>query len=151
MKKAAGFTLLELLLVLVLVGVGTGLAIVSVDRLAERTQDKRWMDLTQQALQRLRNKAVLSGQPVRATVHFDAGTISSQDQPVLALPRGFRWEPAETSAPRSVDRTLGLLFLPDGTMQDARFVLVTPAGMRQSFRLERISGRIERAELAATP
>ena len=41
MKKAAGFTLIELLLVLVLIGIGTGLAIVAVDRLAGRTEERR--------------------------------------------------------------------------------------------------------------
>jgi len=70
MKKTAGFTLLELLLVLVLVGIGTGLAMVSVDQLAGRAEERRWLDRTQQELKRLRNRAVLSGASVEATLYF---------------------------------------------------------------------------------
>ena len=36
-------------------------------------------------------------------------------------------------------------------MQDARFILETPSGLRQEFHLERISGRIERLDLAPAP
>lgn len=151
MKKAAGFTLLELLLVLVLVGIGTGLAIVSVDRLAERMQEKRWIDRTQQVLHRLRNKAVLGGAPVQASIHFREGTLSSRDQTLLHLPKGFQWQTTTSDAPSGKEDVLLMVFFPDGTMQDASFILETPSGVRQEFHLERISGRIERLDLAAAP
>ena len=151
MNKATGFTLLELLLVLVLIGIGTSLAIVSVDRLAERVQEKRWVDRTQQVLHRLRNKAVLGGTPVQAFVRFAEGTLSSRGQTLLQLPKGFQWQTAAPDAPHGIENVLPLVFFPDGTMQDARFILETPSGLRQEFHLERISGRIERLDLAPAP
>ena len=152
-KRAAGFTLLELLLVLVLVGIGTGLAIASVDRLSSRMQEQRWFDRTQQQLQRLRNKAVLSGQPVAAVLDFANGTLSSPATPTLELPAGYQWQPL-AAAPRQAGADdapapLKLLFLPDGTMHQAQFLLQTPSGLRQEFRLQTISGRIERLPLAS--
>ena len=153
MKKAAGFTLIELLLVLVLIGIGTGLAIVSVDRLASRTEERRWMDRTHQELRRLRNKAVLSGAPVQATLNFEHRTITTDSGTALALPERYGFRTIQGSHPsdttRSADR-MELFFYPDGTMQGAHFAVVTPAGIGQEFHLERVSGRIERLNVAAT-
>lgn len=152
MKKAAGFTLIELLLVLVLVGIGTGLAIVSVDRLASRTEERRWLDRTQQELRRLRNKSVLSGAPVQATLHFERRTITTRSGTTLALPARYVLSAVPANQPsgttQSADR-LELLFYPDGTMQEAHFAMATPTGIRQEFHLERVSGRIERINVAA--
>lgn len=153
MKKAAGFTLIELLLVLVLIGIGTGLAIVSVDRLAGRTEERRWVDRTQQELRRLRNKAVLSGLVVQATLHFERKTISTRSGTTLELPERYRFSPIpgdqSLGIPQSADR-LELLFYPDGTMQEAHFAMETPTGLHQEFHLEKVSGRIERRNVAAT-
>lgn len=149
MKKAAGFTLIELLLVLVLIGVGSGLAIVSADRLAQRVQERHWLDQTQQVLYRLRNKAVLSGRPVQAAIDFGAGILSERGRAVLQLPQGFYWRPAASVSSVNEEKVLALVFFPDGTMQDARFILALPSGAQQEFHLERISGLIERLEFAA--
>lgn len=153
MKKVAGFTLIELLLVLVLIGIGSGLAIASVDRLAGRTEELRLLDRTQQELRRLRNKAVLSGITVQATVHFDRRTISSRSRTTLELPERYRFYPVTGSplsdSSQAADQ-LELLFYPDGTTREANFGVLTPSGLHQEFHLERISGRIERLNVAAT-
>lgn len=147
-RKAAGFTLLELLLVLVLVGIGTGLAIASVDRLSSRMQEQQWLDRTQQQLKRLRNKAVLSGQSVAAVLDCEEGTLTSAAAAGLTLPAGYEWR-AIRGTPGPQEGSLRLVFLPDGTLGDAAFVMLTPSGLRQEFRLQPISGRIERVPLAA--
>ena len=146
-RRAAtgGFSLLELLLVLVLVGIGTGLAIASVDRLSSRMQERQWLDRTQQQLQRLRNKAVLGERPVTATLDFESGTLSSPAAASLTLPAGYAWQPE----PGQDDKPLRLVFLPDGTMYQAAFVMQTPSGERAQFRLQAISGRIERLPVAS--
>jgi prepilin-type N-terminal cleavage/methylation domain-containing protein len=154
-KVSAGFTLLELLLVLVLVGIGTGLAMVSVDQLAGRAEERRWLDRTQQELKRLRNRAVLGGAPVEATVHFASGRIATATGNVLELPERYRFitsaerRPGSTAA-RSEDEALQLRFYPDGTMQEAAFLVRTPTGVQQQFHMARISGRIERHDVAPT-
>ncbi len=157
MKKTAGFTLLELLLVLVLVGIGTGLAMVSVDQLAGRAEERRWLDRTQQELKRLRNRAVLSGASVEATLYFDSGRITTAAGNVLELPGSYRFVASPDTRPRTAataaraeDETLQLLFYPDGTAQEAAFLLRTPSGVQQQFRMARISGRIERKDAAPT-
>lgn len=157
MKNAAGFTLLELLLVLVLVGIGTGLAMVSVDQLAGRAEERRWLDRTQQELRRLRNKAVLGGAPVEATLYFGSGRITTAAGNVLVLPERYQFiaeAGTATSRPRTAalsdDESLGLMFYPDGTMQEAAFLLKTPTGVQQQFHMARISGRIERKNVAPT-
>lgn len=146
-QKAAGFTLLELLLVLVLIGIGTGLAMVSVDKMALRANEKHWIDRTQLDLKRLRNKAVLGAGTVQALVDFKHHAIVQQLGPkeqrmVLELPPGYQFRPA------SDERTaaLPLVFYPDGGLSEARFLIRTPSGMQQIFHLAKISGRIERQD-----
>lgn len=152
MNKISGFTLIELLLVLVLVGVGSGLAIVSVDKLAGRVDERRWLDRTQQELRRLRNRAVLGGLPISAIVRFDEGTISTSSAPPLKLPDGYRlYAPEERQSPgiSGPAKQVGLLFFPDGTMQEAHFGVITPSAMREEFYLERVTGRIERRNVVS--
>lgn len=152
MKKLSGFTLIELLLVLVLIGIGSGLAIVSVDRLAGRVDERRWLDRTQQELRRLRNKAVLSGTPVRATVNFENASISTNSGILLKLPELYYIYPSGNSLPTNNSQSgkqLELVFFPDGSMKDAFFGIVTPSALREEFHMERITGRIERRNVAA--
>lgn len=154
MKKTSGFTLIELLLVLVLIGIGSSLAIVSVDQLASRSQERRWLDRTHQELRRMRNQAVLSGRPIQATLDFSRGTISVRSAIRLELPEHYRLGPIGDESPSVVSKSrkqLEFLFFPDGTMEDAAFTMVTPTGFRQEFYLESVSGRIERVDVAATP
>lgn len=153
-KTAAGFTLLELLLVLVLVGIGTGLAMVSVNQLTGRAEERRWLDRTQQELKRLRNRAVLGGAAVQATVYFDSGRIASGGGDVLELPESYRFVATDAPRPRTAaaradeGETLPLTFYPDGTMQEAAFLVRTPSGVQQQFRLASVSGRIEQKDAA---
>lgn len=148
-RAAAGFTLLELLLVLVLVGIGTGLAIASVDRLSARMQERQWLDRTQQQLKRLRNKAVLGGQPITGVLDFDRGTLAGPGMAALTLPPGYHWR-SVPEAELDEGATLELRFLPDGTLRrDTAFALLTPSGQRQEFHLRALSGRIERLQVAA--
>lgn len=151
--SALGFTLLELLLVLVLIGIGTGLAIVSVDQMALRANERHWIDRTQLELKRLRNKAVLGGSTVQALVDFQRGTIVQQvaakeQRLVLELPPRYQFRPALLVS-SDVASGLALVFYPDGSLSEARFLIRTPTGMQQIFHLAKISGRIERQDLAA--
>ncbi len=141
---------------LVLVGIGTGLAMVSVDQLAGRAEERRWLDRTQQELKRLRNRAVLGGAPVEATLYFESGRIATAAGNVLELPERYRFvaspapRPRTTAAARAEDESLQLVFYPDGTLQEAAFLMRTPSGVQQQFHLARISGRIERKDAAPT-
>ena len=153
-EKNSGFTLIELLLVLVLIGIGTSLAIVSVDQLANRSQERRWLDRMQQELRRMRNQAVLSGRPVQATVDFERGTISGRSDVRFELPVGYGLSSIHEASPADASESSGqleLLFFPDGTMLEAAFAMMTPGGVRQEFHMEPVSGRIERTDVAARP
>ncbi|GAB3356393.1 MULTISPECIES: prepilin-type N-terminal cleavage/methylation domain-containing protein [Giesbergeria] len=151
--RSSGFTLIELLLVLVLIGIGTGLAIVSVDKMALRANEKHWLDRTQLDLKRLRNKAVLGGGTVQALVDFKHHAIvlqlaAQERRPVLELPPGYQFRPASDE----VMAAMPLVFYPDGSLSEARFLIRTPTGMQQIFHLAKISGRIERQDwVAAAP
>lgn len=149
MNRVRGFTLIELLLVLTLIGIGSAIAIASVDRLASRSDERRWQDRTFQELKRLRNKAVLGGSTVNALLHLESGRISTSSSILLQLPDQYRFEipPTLKATTTSDEKTLPLAFYSDGTMQEATFILVVPSGLQQQFHLEKISGRIERIQL----
>lgn len=146
-----GFTLLELLLVLVLIAIGSVFAIASVDRLAGRLDERRWADVTQQTLTKLRNQAVLRGELVTANLDMDAGKIL-QDQgdevvQLLVLPHAYHFAMPVGAAGAAVETVsqLPLYFYPDGTMDEAIFDLVLPSDGRRRYHLQRFTGKIARS------
>jgi prepilin-type N-terminal cleavage/methylation domain-containing protein len=152
-KHSAGFTLLELLIVLALVGIGAVFAIASVDRLASRIDERRWSDLTQQALTKLRNKAVMSGVTVKAAVNFEGGELlqigEAEPQKIMVLPTRFHFVPPSHGSwvEGAQIRQTPLYFYPDGTFDEATFDLLMPSEGRRRYRLARFSGKIERTNV----
>ncbi len=154
-RSGAGFTLLELLIVLVLIGVASAFSVAAVDRLAGRLEERRWADLTQQALAKLRNKAVMGGVVVRGLVDFDRGEllhlVGDGSDLLLTLPEKFRFSPSSLPGPQTQPvARLPLYFYPDGTMDDAIFELALPSAGRRRFQLTRFTGRIERTNVHAS-
>jgi prepilin-type N-terminal cleavage/methylation domain-containing protein len=149
-EKSRGFTLLEMLLVLAVVSLGLGLAITSTDRLAQRMGEKYWADKTLQTLKKMRHTSIIKGDPVTLFVNFEQGTISDKNTVIIEIPSGFDLLPTTNISNDTGNTVLTLKFWPDGTLNSAHFILKTPSGDRQNFRLEKISGRIERFQ-SATP
>lgn len=148
----AGFTLLELLIVLALIAVASVFSIAAVDRLAGRIEERRWSDLTQQSLAKLRNKAVMGGVVVSAMVDFDGGALlqvgSDNKGRLLVLPKTYHFVPSPSTV---IGNALPLYFYPDGTMDDAVFDLALPSEGRRRFRLTRFTGKIERTTVNDVP
>lgn len=149
-RGASGFTLLELLLVLVLVGIGVSLGLVSVDRMAGRSQERQWVDQTYQSLRKLRNKAIISSTSIEADLSFEKGQIlllasRAPATSIIKLPEKYYFSatPVLRTPISQLDSTT-LVFYPDGTMRDETFYLHTPSGYMQGFRLTTVSGRIEK-------
>jgi prepilin-type N-terminal cleavage/methylation domain-containing protein len=153
-KRSAGFTLLELLIVLALVGLGAVFAIASVDRLASRIDERRWSDLTQQSLTKLRNRAVMSGMTVKAIVNYEGGELlqigAVEPEKIMVLPMRFHFvPPSHVSWVEGIPiRRMPLYFYPDGTFDEAIFDLVMPSEGRRRYRLARFSGKIERTNVS---
>lgn len=126
------------------------MAFMSTDRMAARAADKQVGDRTQHGLRQLRNKAILTATPVRGKVDFERGTLSFGGRTIVSLPSQAKYRPATDAAASSLRSTsaLELTFFPDGTTNNAQFVLVAPSGAQELFRLEGISGRIGRSHLA---
>lgn len=142
-----GFTLLELLLVLALIAIGSVFAIASVDRLAGRLDERRWADVTQQALTKLRNQAVLRGELVTASLDLDAGRVTQEQGDevlqLLVLPPAYHFAMPPSTA--DTPSALPLYFYPDGTMDEAIFDLVLPSDGRRRYHLQRFTGKIARS------
>ncbi len=150
-RHGRGFTLLELLIVLALIAIAVTLAIASVDQLAGRVAERRWSDLTQQTLTRLRNQAVMGGAVIKAVVDFKNGEIAlvAEDaRQVLTLPERYQFIPVAGDAPVApVNFTLPLYFFPDGTMEEAVFDLRLPTQGVRRYRLSRYTGKIEQTHV----
>jgi general secretion pathway protein H len=159
-----GFTLIELLIVMTLIGIASLLAVSGLDRFALRARDASWTDKVRTELVRHRNKAVLSGSPVRLDVLFASGELralgDSVSKPRLHLPDSFAFLPAgvaEGYADLSGQQRLSLEFFPDGSASEARFLLRDGDGRLQLFHIRGLTGRITMtsvsagAELGLTP
>lgn len=159
-----GFTLIELLIVMTLIGVASLLAVSGLDRFALRARDASWTDKVRTELVKLRNRAVLSGSPVRADVLFASGELRAAGdnvkRPSLQLPESFAFLPAgvaEGYADLAGQQRLPLGFFPDGTATEARFLLRDGDGRLQLFHIRGLTGRISiepvaaGAELGLTP
>lgn len=154
--SGAGFTLLELLIVLALIAIASVFSVAAIDKLAGRLEQRRWSDLTQQSLTKLRNKAVMGGAVVMAVVDFDGGELlhvgSDSQRQLLVLPKAFQFvAPASAGTADEPVRTMPLYFYPDGTMDEAVFDLVLPSEGRRRFHLARFTGKIERTVVDALP
>ena len=150
-----GFTLIELLIVMTLIGVASLLAMSGLDRFALRARDASWTDKVRTELVRARNKAVLSGAPVRLEVLFASGELRMvggglQKKP-LQLPESFSFLPAgvaEGYADLSAQQQLSLEFFPDGTAGEGRFLLRDGDGRLQLFHVRGLTGRISISQIA---
>lgn len=150
-----GFTLIELLIVMTLIGVASLLAVSGLDRFALRARDASWTDKVRTELVRARNKAVLSGAPVRLEVLFASGELrmvggGMQKKP-LQLPESFAFLPAgvaEGYADLSAQQQLSLEFFPDGTAAEGRFLLRDGDGRLQLFHVRGLTGRIGVSQIA---
>lgn len=156
MLRTEGFTLFELLIVLVLIGLAGSLVVSSVDRVAVRSEETRWVDRTQQELLRLRNRAVFSGLPIHAEVDFVGGEIrlaGTAPQVLLRLPPRYAFAPVVPeltpgAVPVTPPEVAVVIFHPDGTATDLHFALLLPDSDEQRFRVTGATGRIERIERA---
>jgi len=150
LRTSLGFTLLELLMVLSLIGIASVFSIASVDRLSGRVDERRWSDLMQQSLFKLRNKAMMSGATVQARLDFDTGELlqvgAEGADRLMVLPTRFRFvaPTSENGRIDARDHTMQLYFYPNGTMDEAVFDLLLPSEGRRRFHLARFTGKIER-------
>jgi prepilin-type N-terminal cleavage/methylation domain-containing protein len=159
MRRADGFTLFELLIVLVLIGLAGSLAVSSVDRIAGRSEETRWVDRTQQELLRLRNRAVFAGLSIQAEVDFIGGEIrlaGTAPQVLVLLPSRYAFAPVMPelppgAAPVAPPDVAVVVFNPDGTATDLHFALLLPNSYEQRFRVTGATGRIERIERTDAP
>ena len=147
-RGAKGFTLLELLIVLALIGIASGFAVASVDKLAQKMEERKWQDRTRQALIALRNRASRTGVNVTAVVDVDPAQIrqleGAESVAVLKLPAGFKYELVSPLVTTRVDLKLKakMYFFADGAMDGPTFNLVSPQGRRYEFKLTKYTGQV---------
>lgn len=144
-----GFTLIELLLVMTLMGIASTLAVSGLDKFAIRARDQSWADKVRVELVRLRNKAVLSGEPARADVIFATGELRAAGDdaaaPRLRLPAQFAFLPAGLAAglsDLSSEQSMPIDFFPDGAASEASFLLRDPDGKMTRFHIRGLTGKI---------
>ncbi len=144
-----GFTLIELLLVMTLMGIATTLAVSGLDKFAIRARDQSWADKVRVELVRLRNKAVLSGQPARADIIYATGELRAAGDdvatPRLRLPAQFAFLPAGLAvglSDLSSEQSMPIDFFPDGAASEASFLLRDPDGKLTRFHVRGLTGKI---------
>lgn len=150
MRRARGFTLIELILVLAIVGLAMAVAGVGLSRFSTQSAGQRLASQTQQALQRLRNQALQAHAVVEAELRFDTGVIqlSGPGGDVLVrLPEGARFRPLPPVA-QDAER-LPLVFFADGTMADSAFALVHPGVRERQFHVWGAAGKIATSDESA--
>lgn len=147
--RQRGFTLIELLLVMTLMGIAATMAVSGLDKFAIRARDQSWADKVRVELVRLRNKAVLSGQPARADVIYATGELRAAGDdaaaPRLRLPAQFAFLPAGLAvglSDLSSEESMPIDFFPDGAASESSFLLRDPDGKLTRFHIRGLTGKI---------
>lgn len=134
-----GFTLIELLLVLVLLGVSSGFAVVSVNQLVSRWQERSMVSGILATLKMARVSAMSSGKVVSVEVQVQGvalATTGGGHAKTLALKAPYGLSTHDSSASR-------YLFWPDGSIESGTFSLVAGARVVHRFELNGVSDRIQ--------
>lgn len=115
-----GFTLIELLLVLVLLGISSAVAVVSVDRLVSRWQERSIATQVLSLLKMARVSAMSGGHAVTVVINPQKSEISASGvaatSKILHITPPYQLSTAESSELRKV-------FWPDGSMDSGAFEL----------------------------
>lgn len=107
-----GFTLVELLIVMTIIGVSVTFAAASLQRMLVAADEEQWVASTLRELNRVKNRAILSGRMQQLTISFETGRLlqagSGQAGALLSLPEKYAYQ--RIIRPRDLS--------PDGRMTD---------------------------------
>ena len=137
-RRAAGFTLVELLVVFALLALIVGLVPIAFNRLNESAQYRDTVRAVLTDLRAARQSAQSQGVETRFDVDLKARTFGVEGGARHQVP-----EPLTFGAVMAADGQLAIRFLPRGGASGGSVDLIRPSGSGVRLRVDWFSGRVE--------
>lgn len=150
-QKTLGFTLIELLLVMVLLGLTASVAMVSVNGLVSRWQERSIANDVYSALKMSRVWAISGGGSVLVEVDSDSEALAIRQgasiRRIVRLPKSMHLKAflvdSNNSSEASAVSAAVFVFWPDGSLEGGRLHLKAGERVLREFTLNGATGRIK--------
>ncbi|RYF02301.1 MAG: prepilin-type N-terminal cleavage/methylation domain-containing protein [Comamonadaceae bacterium] len=146
MRRAGGFTLVELLVVFAILALVVGLAPVAFERLRESSQYRDAVRTMITQMRSARTTAMAEGREVRFTVNLQQRTYGSEQQS-MALPEPLQLRAIVAGREIGPQGQASIRFLPNGGATGGSIEILRAAHVGTRLRVDWLSGRVTREAL----
>jgi len=140
---AAGFSLLELIVVLALAGIFLSLVLPSFSGTLESARLRSGAAEVRATLSRARTLAAFGGRERGVSFDLDRRAYGIPGEEERLLPDGIRIAEAVVGMKRSEEGSVRVRFYPDGSAEEAEFVVVSGGGGRLRVTVDPLTGIVE--------
>lgn len=149
MKRARGFTLLELLVVFAIASLLMALVPVAFDKLRDGTQYRDALRTMVSEMRQARQQAVTQGRPVSFEVDLAARTYGLAGKAAHGIPDALQVRATVASTELQPGQAAAIQFLPSGGATGGSIDVLRASGAGTRLRVDWLSGRVEQEALLA--
>ncbi|MDD2545111.1 MAG: GspH/FimT family pseudopilin [Burkholderiaceae bacterium] len=147
MRRARGFTLVELLVVLAIMSLLIGLAPLAYQRLRESSQYRDVLRTMMSDMRSARQQALSSRTEVRFVLDLGRRSYGVEGRPVRQVPEAFRVQAAVAGIELAPQGVAAIRFLPDGGATGGSIDIARASGGGVRLRVDWLSGRVTQEAL----
>lgn len=141
-RRAAGFTLLELIVALAIAGLLLGVVPTAVDRVHKSIEYRATVRALLSGLRHARERSAAEGRPVRFMVDVNKRQFGEEGRRSQPFPADYRVAAELAATEQSAPGVGAIRFFPDGGSTGGSLTVVRPTGQGVRLRVDWLFGRI---------